>query len=222
MHRLIMSSNTYQMASHFDSAENEKIDPENRMLWRFRMQRLDAETLRDSILAVTGKLNRQVGGPPVFPKIDPLVLASKKRGTWKIQEEGPEVWRRSVYVYRRRGLPFPFFQLFDLPDQTVTCPQRDVSTVATQALTLLNNEFVLHQAELLAKRIAAEAGQGFQAQVAYAYQIVLSRQVTEEEKRLGLEFLEKRRQHHDKLGNQAALVGLSHVLLNLNEFVYTR
>ena len=101
MHRLIMNSEAYRMSSQF-TAEG---DPENRCLWRFPIQRLDAETVRDAIMAASGTLNLTVGGPPVFPHIQPEILASMQGGIWNKEEDGPKVWRRSVYVYRKRGLP---------------------------------------------------------------------------------------------------------------------
>src|SRR5438034_9100224 len=175
MHRLIMTSNAYRMASAFDSAENQKIDPDNNYLWKFRIQRLDAEIVRDQLLAVSGRLNREAGGPPVFPPIDPAVLGSMKNGIWKVEEDGPKVWRRSVYVYRKRGLPFPMFEVFDLPDQNGTCGRRNVSTVPTQALTLLNNEFVLRQSKLFAERVKEAAPGDSSKWVDLAYRIALSR-----------------------------------------------
>ena len=148
---------------------------------------------------------------------------------------------RSVYVYRKRGMPFPLFDVFDLPDQNVTCDRRYVSTVPTQALTLLNNEFVLTQAQALAERVASEAGPERLAQLARAYLIVLGRDPTEEERRLNLEFLVRQSQYHrvrlakaerqeletsqrpqSSPGRTAALTDFAHVLLNLNEFVYMR
>ena len=79
------------------------------------------------------------------------------KGIWEQEEDGPKVWRRSVYVYRKRGLPFPMFEVFDLPDQNITCGRRNVSTVPTQALTLLNDDFVLRQAQLFADRVKEAA-----------------------------------------------------------------
>ena len=224
MHRLIMTSNAYRMASAFDSAESQKIDPDNNYLWKFRIQRLDAEIVRDQLLAVSGRLNREAGGPPVFPQIDPAVLGSMKNGIWKVEEDGPRVWRRSVYVYRKRGLPFPMFEVFDLPDQNVTCPKRYVSTVPTQALTLLNNEFVLKQARFLAERILRDAGVDAAAEVERAYAIALSRSPSADEKRVTIEFLERQRRFHEGKPDAelAALADFAHVLVNLNEFVYIR
>ena len=211
MHRLMMTSDAYQHSSQFNDATSVAKDPENRLLWRFQIQRLDAEIVRDSILAVSGALNPAMGGPAVFPKLSPDVLETMSRGIWEREEEGPKVWRRSVYVYRKRGLPLPFFEVFDLPDQNLTCGARNVSTVPTQALTLMNNDFVLHQAKLFAGRVTEAAPGDSAKQINLAYRIALGREPSAEELQIGQEFLFK--QH---------LVDLTHVLLNLNEFLYLR
>ena len=186
-------------------------DPENKLLWRYRLQRLDAESIRDSILVASGGLNRQMGGPPVFPVIPDEILKSMTNGIWKQTKEGPEVWRRSVYIYRKRGLPMPLLDVFDLPNQNISCGARNVTTVPTQALALMNNDFVLGQAGLFAQRIE-EAAPGDRAkQVERAYAIALSRAPTAEEKRLGEEFLKSH-----------GLADFADVLVNLNEFLYLR
>jgi len=211
LHRLIMTSNAYKMASQFENAGDMAKDPENDYLWRFRMQRLDAEIVRDTVLAASGALNLEMYGPPVFPKLQPEVLHTMNKGIWEREDDGPKVWRRSVYVYRKRGLPFPLFEVFDLPDQNITCSRRNVSTVPTQALTLLNDDFVLRQAQLFADRIREAAPRNARAQIQAAYTIALSRPATDEEMRLALDFLQKQK-----------LVDFAHVMLNLNEFVYMR
>jgi hypothetical protein len=211
MQRLIMTSEAYRMASKYEDAGSEAKDPENRGLWRFPIQRLDAEAVRDVIMAASGTLDLTMGGPPVFPHIPGEILASMTEGIWKKQEDGPQSWRRSVYVYRKRGLPLPMFEVFDLPDQNTSCGRRNVSTVPTQALTLLNDEFVLRQAKLFADRVQ-EAAPGVPArQVDLAYRIALARPPREDEAGLAMEFLQKR-----------SLADFTHVLFNLNEFLYVR
>src|SRR5262249_16003745 len=150
-----------------------KSDLENRYLWRFRPQRLDAEIVRDSLLAVGGNINLAVGGLPVFPYIPKDILASQFRGKWENTPEGPEAWRRGVYVYQRRSLPYPMFDTFDHPDMNVTAGARNVSTVPTQALTLLNNPFVLSQARRLADRVRQQARDPY-TQVDQTYRIALA------------------------------------------------
>ena len=211
LHRLIMTSRAYKMASQFENAADLAKDPENNYLWRFRMQRMDAEIVRDAILAASGALNPEMYGPAVFPKLQPEVLLAMNKGIWEREEDGPKVWRRSVYVYRKRGLPFPMFEVFDLPDQNLTCSRRNISTVPTQALTLLNDDFVLRQAQLFADRIREAAPGDPQAQIRTAYEIALSRPPTDDDMRLALDFLRRQK-----------LVDFAHVVLNLNEFLYTR
>jgi hypothetical protein len=211
MHRLIMTSEAYQMASAFEDAVDGEKDPQNQYLWRFRAQRLDAEIVRDSILAASGGINLTIGGPPVFPPLPKGLLTEASHGIWKSEEDGPDVWRRSVYVYRKRGLAFPMFQVFDLPEQNITSAARYVSTVPTQALTLLNDAFVLRHAQLFADRVKKEAGNDPARAIDLAYRIALTRPPSPAELAVALD-----------VTTQQSLVDLTHVLLNVNEFVYIR
>ena len=211
MHRLMMTSEAYQMSSQHQDAGDAEKDPDNQYLWRFRIQRLDAEIVRDAMMAASGALDLAMGGPPVFPHLPGEILRSMSEGIWKREEDGPRVWRRSVYVYRKRGLPFPMFEVFDLPDQNTSCGRRNVSTVPTQALTLLNDEFVLRQSKLFADRVEEAASGDAAKRVDLAYRIALSRPPREDELKLAVEFLQKR-----------SLADFTHVLLNLNEFLYVR
>jgi hypothetical protein len=211
LHKLLMTSRAYRQSSQFDDDGNRRVDAENFYFWRFKAQRLEAEAVRDNILAVSGSLNRTQFGPAVFPELPEETLRSMDKGIWRKKKDGPEVWRRSVYVYRKRGLPLPFFEVFDLPDQNVSCGRRNVSTVATQALTLMNNEWVLNQARRFADRVATEAPGGPEDQVKRVYQLALSRPPTAEEVQVGREFLKTN-----------TLSDFAHVVLNLNEFVYLR
>ena len=150
-------SRLYQLASAYEDTGNTQKDAENKYLWRFRPQRLDAEIVRDAMLAVGGNLNEQMFGEPIFPYVPKEVLTSQLNGKWNNMPDGPAVWRRSVYVYRRRSLPYPMFDTFDHPNMNVTAGARDVTTVPTQALTLLNNPFVLDQAKKLADLVCQQA-----------------------------------------------------------------
>ena len=210
INKLMMMSEAYQMTAEFDDAGNASADLENRYLWRFRPQRLEAEIVRDSMLVAGGNINLAVGGEPIFPFIPPDILAGQYRGKWVNTPEGPAAWRRGVYVYRRRSLPYPMFDTFDHPDMNVTAGARNVSTVPTQALTLLNNPFVLSQASLLADRVSREASDPF-AQVNAAYRIALARPATEAEARIGVDLITKH-----------SLASFTHVVLNLDEFIYMR
>ncbi|MBI1876395.1 MAG: DUF1553 domain-containing protein [Acidobacteria bacterium] len=211
LHRLMMTSEAYRMASDHENAVDREKDPQNQYLWRFRAQRLDAEIVRDSILAAGGSINLKIGGVPVFPPLPRELLTSVSHGIWKHEEDGPDVWRRSVYVYRRRGLVFPMFQAFDLPEQNVAAGARTASTVPTQALTLLNDAFVLRQTRLFAEHVESETGNDPARQIDLAYRIALTRPPSQTELAVAVDFVKTR-----------SLVDLTHVLLNLNEFVYIR
>src|SRR5687767_6208275 len=134
-----------------------------------------------------------------------------KHGIWNNQKEGPAVWRRSVYIYRKRGLPFPLLETFDLPDQNISCGARVTSTVPTQALMLMNDEFVVRQAELFAQRLTETEPKDAARQVDLGYNLALGRTPDAEERRLGIEYIGTR-----------GVAGFAHALLNLNEFVYLR
>jgi hypothetical protein len=224
MHRLIMNSGAYRMASTGSPAANLEKDPTNQMLWRFPMRRLEAEAIRDSILMVSAQLNLEAGGPAFFPAIPKSVRESYLQGKWVMTEEGPATWRRSVYAYWKRGLKYPMFEVHDQPDPNVTCEMRNVTTVPTQALTLLNNEFVLIQARHFAERVSREAGDNPSTQIKTFYRTALSREPNAKELDQFLSFLQKQTAYHmaktPAEATLAALTDLAHVFLNSNEFVY--
>ena len=230
MHRLLMTSEAYRMASSFPHEASADADPENNLLWHYRGQRLEAEILRDAIMTVSGGIDLRVGGPAIFPHIPSDILfqsdgkgfwcgspppgrriTAPSTGIWCEEPDRPEVWRRSVYVFRRRSLGFPFFDTFDLPDQNQTAAARNVSTVSTQALTLMNNPFVLNQAELFAERLEREAPGDLDAQIDLAYLIALTRKPTDMEREVAR-----------GLAMEQSLVDFTHVMMNLNEFLYLR
>jgi len=208
--KLMMMSDAYQMASAFNDAADSKNDPENLYVWRFRPQRLEAEIVRDSMLAAGGNINLEIGGEPIFPYIPEDILAGQYRGKWLNTPEGPAAWRRGVYVYQRRSLPYPMFDTFDHPDMNFTAGARHVSTVPTQALTLLNNPFVLSEATFLADRVSRQASEPY-SQVQLAYRMALARPATEAEIAIGTDLIRKQ-----------SLASFTHVVLNLDEFLYMR
>ena len=226
MQRLIMTSETYKMSSAFYQSANLEKDPTNVYLWRFPVRRMEAEILRDTILDASGDLNLEAGGPPFFPSIPISVRADQPRGTWDLTKEGPDTWRRGVYAYVKRGLKYPMFEVYDLPDLNVTCERRAVSTVPTQALTMLNNEFMLIQADHFAKRVFKQAGSDATAEARTIYEIAFSREPTSKEIASNVAFLSKQREHaasagaNEQAASLAALTDLAHVALNVNEFVY--
>ena len=212
LHRLIMSSEAYQMASSYENEDNLTADLENHLLWRYRPQRLEAEAVRDVIMATSGGIDLSLGGKPIFPFIPQEILDTAQAfGRWDNQADSPDVWRRSLYVYRRRTLTFPFFETFDLPDQNITAAYRNTSTVAPQALTLLNNPFVLGQAQLFAQRIEERAPFDTAQQVDLVYRTALTRSPNAEEAQIGQQLVE-----------QGSLEDLTHVVFNLSEFLYRR
>ena len=162
------------------------------------------------MLAAGGNLNLEVGGEPIFPFIPADVLTGQYRGKWVNTPDGPAAWRRGVYVYRRRSLPYPMFDTFDHPDMNVVAGARNVSTVPTQALTLLNNPFVLAQADRLADRVR-QAAASPAAQVDLAYRIALARPPANAELDVALGLIQTQ-----------SLAAFTHVLLNLDEFIYMR
>jgi hypothetical protein len=228
MQRLIMTSETYKMASAYYQATDMEKDPTNIYLWRFPVRRLEAEIIRDSILNASGDLNLKAGGPAFFPSIPESVRADQPRGLWELTKEGPETWRRSVYAYVKRGLKYPMFEVYDLPDLNTTCERRLVSTVPTQALTMLNNEFMLIQADHFAQRVLKEAGNNPADQVKTMYRIAFSREPNQKELDSNLAFMTKQREQELANGTGVtadkasvdALTDLAHVTLNLNEFAY--
>ena len=218
MHRLIMTSESYQMASSHADARAQAADPENKLLWRYRQRRLEGEVIRDIILDVAGNLNLQAGGPGFFPPIPDQVRESFPKGKWDAMPDGPANWRRSIYAYAKRGLRYPLFEVFDQPSMNVTCERRTTTTVPTQALTLLNNEFALRQAERFAKRVW-KLGDSGESRIRNAYRIALGRSPTQSEMEANRSFLQRQTEYHggDAL---AALTDLCDVILNLNEFLY--
>ena len=233
MHRLMMTSETYKMASSFAHPANLEKDPTNVALWRFPLRRLEGEAIRDIILSASGQLNVEAGGPPFFPSIPKALRESYRAGKWELTLEEPSNWRRSVYSYWKRGLKYPMFEVHDQPDPNVTCERRNTTTVPTQALTLSNNEFVLIQARNFAERVMREASSETEKQVQTLYRVALSRAPDQEELKNALSFVQRQRDYHLKLkpassseGSSAsgmalaALTDLAHVMLNSNEFVY--
>jgi hypothetical protein len=227
MHRLIMTSQAYQMDAGFMRGVNTEKDPDNIYLWRFPMHRVEAEVVRDLILSTSGQLNPEAGGPPFFPALPAAVREEIKRvGRWELTKEEPSTWRRSIYSYWKRARKHPMFEVFDQPDTMVSCAQRTTTTVPTQALTLLNNEFSLLQSQHFAARVRAAAGDSAESQVKTAYEIALSRDPKPAEMADNLAFLKERQAHHAAkpagAANLLALTDLCNVILNLNEFIYVQ
>ena len=146
----------------------------------FPIRRLEAEAIRDSILSASGRLNSEMYGPGIKPKIPDNVIASTSKEMWPhVEREGPEQWRRSVYIFVKRSVLVPMLEGFDAPTATQTCERRMTTTVATQALQLLNDDFSNEQAQFMAARVIHEAGDDLNRQVDRAYWLALLRPPTE-------------------------------------------
>jgi hypothetical protein len=156
IHKLIVSSATYAQADEYDD-RRARLDPENRLLWTRRPLRLEAEILRDAILAVSGSLNQSLFGPPVRPFIPKSAMATRTLDPWPDVKDEPASWRRSIYLFSKRSIRVPMLEAFDAPDPATTSGRRLTTTLSTQALVLLNDAFVRNQARLFAERIIEKA-----------------------------------------------------------------
>ena len=239
MHRLIMLSNAYQQSSA-NQEEAAKIDPDNKLHWRFDRRRLEGEVIRDSMLASAGLLNPAMGGRGVFP---PLPAGVSRPGSkylgWKPETDAAEANRRSVYVFVKRNLRYPMFETFDFPDTHESCPARYATVTPTQPLAMMNDELVLEWSRALASRVLNDGGLSPQQQVERAFHLVFSRAPKDDERRTVLAFLDQqaavigeRIARNDKVpmpaavpagmdpAHAAAFVDFCQALLNSNEFVY--
>jgi hypothetical protein len=200
LHRLLMLSDAYRQSHAVDPA-NLAIDPENRYLWHFRPRRLEAETIRDALLAAGGSLDPAMFGPSVLD----------------------DTTRRSVYLRVKRSELLPVMTMFDAPEPTQSIGERSVTTVPTQALAMMNSPFVRQQAEKLLGRIRPSKDAPLVEAIDRGYQIALSRSPTEEEGARMLAFIEQQRAAmgaESPETTEKALVEFCQVLLCLNEFIY--
>jgi hypothetical protein len=219
MHRLIMLSNAYQMSSTATPAGLEK-DPGNRLFWRFNMRRLAAEEVRDSILAVSGKLNLKAGGPGVYPPIPKEVLAGQSvPGSGWGNSPPEEASRRSVYVHVKRSLLVPILSQHDMADTDSSCAVRFTTTVPTQALGMINGEFTNVQAEKLAERLEREDQNDLSKQISRGIRLTASRTPGKDEIERDAAFVRKL-QNESGMTAHKALTQYCLLLLNANEFVY--
>ena len=206
MHRLICTSATYRQGSGVRSQESVKADSDNRLLWRMNPRRLDAESVRDAVLAVSGKLNAEMFGPG-YRDFD---YAEEYAPVYKyITPDKPELWRRSVYRFVVRTTTQQFLTTLDCPNPANLTPARNVTTTALQSLALLNNEFMQKQAGYFAERVKADTGDDPGAQAARAFSLAFGRDPTAAERDSAV-----------ALARSRGLVQLCRMLLNANEFVY--
>ncbi len=233
MHRLIMTSSAYRQSSRREE-KGARIDPEDRLLSRMAVRRLEAEAIRDGILAVSDSLNLKMFGPPVPVRENDVgqVVIGKgtkdlARGT-TVADSLPvgEVHRRSVYVQVRRSLPLGILEAFDAATTEPNCECRKSSTVTPQALLLMNNDFLLEQSEAFAARLVREVGNEQKAQVIRAWRLAYASEPTADEVSDALRFLARQAERHrataSKPGNptQQALATFCQALLSSNRFLY--
>ncbi len=219
LHRLILTSNTYRMSSRSNDRAL-SLDPANDLFWRFDMRRLTAEEIRDSILAVSGTLNLKMYGPGVYPAIPREVLAGQSMpGKGWGKSPFAEQCRRSVYVHVKRSLLTPILESFDAAETDRSTPLRFVTTQPTQALALLNSDFVHEQAALFAGRLRREGGPELDKQVRLALTLATMRPPNDTEVRHGVKLIAGLKVK-DGISEEAALTYFCLVVLNLNEFVY--
>jgi hypothetical protein len=217
-HKLLLMSNTYRMSSRAH-AEGLRQDPGNNLFWRFNMRRLNAEEVRDSILAVSGRLSLRAGGPSVYPTIPKAVLAGQSRpGEGWGRSTPEEAARRSVYVYVKRSLLVPILAHHDQADTDSSCPVRYTTTVPTQSLTMLNGDFTNEQAAAFAERLRREASGTVEEQVRRGIRLTTGREPSVDEVRRDVAYLQGER---DKgRAEEEVLRYYCLLLLNANEFVY--
>ena len=243
LHKLIMTSTAYRQSSERD-ASKAALDPDDRLYWRMPVRRLDAEAVRDRVLATSGVLNDRMFGPPVPVKEDSVgqIVVGVDVPADAEAPVGHDAFRRSVYVQVRRSQPLAMLHAFDQPVMETNCERRVVSTVATQALMLMNSEFILRQAGYFAARVRKEAAGDPTRQVQAAWQMAFGRSVEPAELERALAFLAAQSSSAPAAapavaaagaeGAQPAdaksaeqppvdpLVSLCQVLLSSNEFLY--
>jgi hypothetical protein len=228
LHRRIVLSSTYRMASVAEGPANEA-DPENRLLWHFPRNRLEGEAVRDNLLACTGTLNFEPNGPPVVPPLrgEELTGLFNPGEKWPVTRDAAEHSRRSVYLLSRRTFVYPMFATFDPPELMSSCARRDRTVVPTQALTLLNSPLTRALSAAFARRLLEECGDTPEAVVPRAWLLAFGRPVTRAENERACGFLWDRTADLAAAGEPStpspravALAELCLALFNANEFIY--
>jgi hypothetical protein len=211
IHRLIVTSSTYRQSTQSpDEKTGIAVDAQNRLLWRFPRRRLEAEEIRDAMLAAAGRLNLKAHGPSVaVPVADDLIGLLYKPSQWVITADRSEHDRRSVYLLAKRNLRLPFMEVFDQPDSQISCARRESSTHAPQALEMLNGPFSNALADSFAERLAREAPNDARRQIDLAYRLVAGRPPNDREAALAVDFLS-----HQSLREFAL------AMFNVNAFLY--
>lgn len=236
LHREILASAVWRQASTRDAADERgaQVDPANDLLWRMTPQRLEAEAMRDAMLAVSETLNLQAGGPGFKPYIAPeanLARNIKGEGYPKDAQDDATTRRRSVYMFHKRLIPYPMFQAFDRPDLMTSCARRQNTTVAPQAMVILNDRFVRAVARdfatLLVRRQTDNADgekAGLKPIVDEAFETLFARLPTNTEVETSIQFIESqtqaRTEREEREPRIEALADFCQSLFGLNEFIY--
>jgi hypothetical protein len=254
LHRLMVTSATYRQASRPNGVHgtaqqaeqaaavwrrNIEVDPQNELWGRMGRRRLEGEAIRDAMLASADRLSDRRGGPGIMPPLPEELKKNLRKDQWTVAKDEEDHRRRSVYLFTRRNLRFPMFEVFDRPDTNASCPQRAQSTTAPQSLTMLNSEFSLDTARHLAGTILAESEPAPVAWIYDCYRRTLGRAPQADEIVAGIQFLEAqsaRLKAESRMASElalpipaaervdayqaAAVTGLCLAMFNLNEFLY--
>jgi hypothetical protein len=219
MHRLMLLSAAYRQASRAtpeQAALAVTVDPLNKLLHRQNVRRLEAESIRDAMLAVSGRLDRTVGGPGVLPHLTEHQVGRGRPASGPLDGNG----RRSLYLAVRRNFLNPMFVAFDYPTPFTAIGRRTVSNVPAQALVMLNNPFVVQQAELWARRALAEPGRTADDRVARMYGAAFGRAPTAAERATATAFVAEQSREYGRPDDPKAWADLAHALFNAKEFIF--
>ena len=231
MHRLIVTSATWRQLSRLPKDplysqskrwnKSLEVDPLNRLHSRGRRRRLEGEAIRDAILLIAGQLNQRRKGPGIRPPLPPELIRSLLKNQWPVHPYVEEYSRRSIYLFVRRNLRYPLFEAFDKPDTNASCPRRNTSTIAPQALMLMNSQLTIDTAGILAERIRRECGDKCERQIEHLFELTVSRKPTEQEASILVGSLEKAAAGVEGFPDEKSMLSdLCLVMFNLNEFVY--
>jgi hypothetical protein len=244
LHRLILLSNAYQQSADYQLKAAET-DPDNKLLWRYGRRRMEAEAVRDSMLFASGLLNPQMGGPGVFPPVPAGTLGElvsiASAGGWKTEKDPLQNNRRSVYIFAKRNLRYPMLQEFDSANTFESCDFRKNTVTPSQSLDLMNNDLILEWARAFAGRVLNDSGLTPTAHIDRAFRLAYGRAPTADEQKGASDFMARQmRILADRFAKgdeakpplpasmppgmdpvrAAALVDLSQMLLDSNEFLY--
>ena len=243
IHRLIVLSATYRQEA--TTTQGLKVDPDNNLLWRMNRHRLEAEAIRDAVLAVAGtsiarleeRLSRCRSSPEVY---DLIFTEGEPDGLWPVTPDVTQHTRRSIYLFNKRNVRLPMFEAFDQPDTLKSCAYRPISTYAPQALILMNGPLVREQGKAMAVSLAKDCGSDTKKQIDTLYRRAVGRSPRDEEMKLAKEFLDAQADSiRDRLRTRKsvgldpqslpvgadlasvrAMADLCVVIFNTHEFVY--